>query len=54
MTGDENDGNPDARVGQFALKIQSADSGQPHVQNQATWAVRPLAAQELLCGSEGF
>src|ERR1017187_3306659 len=26
MTGDEYDRNPDARVGQFALKIQTADS----------------------------
>src|SRR6266478_5802653 len=54
MTGDEDDGNPDARVGQLALKVQSVDSRKSHVQNQATWPIRPLAAQELLRGPEGL
>ena len=54
MTGDENNGNMDARVDQFPLKIQTADSGKPHIEDQATWPVRPLAAQELLRGAEGL
>jgi hypothetical protein len=31
MTRDEDDGNPDTRVSQLALKIQTADSGKSHV-----------------------
>src|SRR6185369_9309677 len=54
MTGDEDDGNPDACVGQLVLKVQTADSREPHVQNQTTWAVRPRTAQELLWCSEGL
>ena len=54
MTGDENNGNMDARVDQFPLKIQTADSGKSHIEDQATWPVRPLAAQELLRGAEGL
>src|SRR5260370_9003733 len=48
MPGDEDDRNPDARVSQLALKIQTVDSRKPHVQNQATWPICPLAVQEFL------
>src|SRR6266849_6272501 len=48
MTGNEDDGNLDARVNQLALKVQAADSRKAHVQNKATWPIRPLAAWELL------
>src|ERR1022692_303943 len=54
MTGDEDDGNPDARIRQLALKVQTADAGKPHVQNKATWSFPPLAAQELLRRPEGL
>src|ERR1700737_1917417 len=54
MTGDENDGNPNARIRQLALKVQTADARKSHIQNKATWFVRPLAAQELLRRPEGL
>src|ERR1700730_8662294 len=54
MTGDEDDGNPYARVGQLALKIQTVDTRKSHVQNEATWSIRSLAAQELLRRPEGL
>src|SRR5271167_1381045 len=54
VTGDENDGNPDARVSQFALKVQATDARKSHVQDQATWPVRMLAAQELLRRRKGL
>src|ERR1700686_547509 len=54
MAGNKNDGNPNTGVNQLALKIETADSGKSHVQNQATWPIRALAAQELLRRSEGF
>src|SRR5467141_3409815 len=44
MTGNEDDGNLDARVSQLALKVQAADSRKAHVQNKATWPIRPLVA----------
>src|SRR5207253_837408 len=43
MPGDEDDGNPDARIRQLALKVQAVDARKSHVQNQATWPVRTLA-----------
>jgi hypothetical protein len=54
MTSDEDDGNPDARVNQLVLKVQTVDSRKSYIQNQATRTVRPLAAQEFLCCSEGL
>src|SRR5258708_26131811 len=54
MTGDKDNGNPNARLSQLALKIQTAESGEPHVQNKATWPIRPLAAYELLRRREGL
>src|SRR5713226_3064765 len=44
MPGDEDDGNPDARIRQLALKVQTVHTRKSHVQNKATWPVRPLAA----------
>ena len=44
MTGDEDDGNLDTRVSQLTLKVQTVDSGKSHVQDQATWPIRPLAS----------
>src|SRR6202158_3646295 len=54
MTRDEDDGNPDARVSQLALKVQTVDSRKSHVQHEATWRVRPFAAHELLRGPEAL
>src|ERR1700686_1272701 len=48
MTGDKDNGNPGASIGQFALKILTANSGKSDVKNQATWRVWPLAVQEVL------
>src|SRR5277367_469158 len=48
VAGDKNDGNPDARILQLSLEVQAADTGKPHVQNQATWSFRPLAGKESL------
>src|ERR1700739_2218166 len=50
---DENDRDLDACASQFMLKLQTVDARKPDVQNQATWSVRPLPAQELLGCSEG-
>src|SRR6266550_4284797 len=44
MTGDEDDGNVDVRVSQLTLKVQTVDSRKPHIQDEATWSVRPFAA----------
>src|SRR5580700_9090932 len=44
MARDEDYGNRNTRVGQLALKIQAINSRKSHVQNQATWSVRWLAA----------
>src|ERR1700680_3988088 len=54
MASNKNDGNPNTGVNQLALKIETADSRKSHVQNQATWPIRALAAQEFLRRSEGF
>src|SRR6266851_3856273 len=44
MTGDEDNGNADARVSQLALKVQTIDTRKSHVQNKATWPIRSVAA----------
>src|SRR5258708_6940896 len=44
VTGDEDDGNLDARVSQLALKFKTIDSRKSHVQDKAAWPIRPLAA----------
>src|SRR6266699_3570305 len=36
VTGNKDDGNADARIAQFALKIQTSYSTQSHIYNQAT------------------
>jgi hypothetical protein len=54
MTGDEDDGDLDARISQLALKVQTVDSRKAHVQNKAAWPVRPLSAQELVRNPEGL
>src|ERR1700687_1101810 len=54
MTGDKDNRNANSRVRQFALKVQTVDSWESHVQNQATWSVRPLAAQKLLRRPKGL
>jgi hypothetical protein len=54
MCGNKDDGNRYAELSQHALKIQSAHLGQSYVQNQATRVGRPLLAQKLLPGREGF
>ena len=54
MTGDENDGDPEARVSQLALKLEAVDSRKSHVQHKTAWAVRPLAGQKFLRRPEGL
>src|SRR5882672_1107733 len=54
MTGDKNNRNSDAGINQLMLKVQTVDSGKSHVQNQATWRIRALTAEEFLRCSEGF
>jgi Outer membrane efflux protein len=52
MTGDEDDGDRDAGLGQLTLEIEAAQSRQSHIQNEASRRVRTLAAQEFLGGRE--
>src|SRR6266550_9600135 len=47
MPGDEDDGNPDARIRQLALKVQAVDARKSHVQNQATWSVRTQSSSSI-------
>src|SRR5437588_12143108 len=54
MPGDEDDGDPDARVNQLVLKVQAVDSRESYVQNQATWTIWPFAAEEFLRRPEGL
>src|ERR1700751_3520596 len=54
MTGDEDDGNVNARIRQLALKVQTVHSRKSHVQDKATWPVRAVAAQERFRRSEGL
>src|SRR6266478_3729843 len=54
MTSNKDDRNPDSGLRQVALKVQTVNSWKSHVQNQATWRVRPLATQELLRRPEGL
>src|SRR4029077_5066880 len=37
MGGNKNYWNPNARVDQLVLKVQTVDSRKSHIQNQATW-----------------
>src|SRR2546427_5252854 len=54
MTGDKDDRNPDARVNQLVLKVQTVHSRESYVQNQATRSVRPLATEEFLRRPKGL
>src|SRR6266404_1891028 len=54
MTSNKDDRNPDSGLRQVALKVQTVNSWKSHVQNQATWPVRPLATQKLLRRPEGL
>src|ERR1700740_533650 len=54
MTGDEDDGNVNARVRQLALKVQTVHSRKSHVQDKATWPVRPVAAPKRFRCSESL
>ena len=44
MTGNEDDGDLDARVSQLVLKVETADARKAYVQNQATRPIWSLAA----------
>src|SRR4051812_45933319 len=48
VTSNKDDGDTNPSVGQLALKIETASSRQPDIQNQTTWTVNTLVAQELL------
>jgi hypothetical protein len=52
VPGDEYNGDADAGVGQFTLKIEPAYSGQPDVEHKATGSIRSLAFQKLRCRTE--
>src|SRR2546422_3707413 len=54
MTGDEDDRNVDAHLGQLVVNFESADARKPHVQDQAARTIRVLAAEELLRGREAL
>src|SRR5258708_34229200 len=54
MASNEDDRNPDARIRQLALKLQAVNARKSHIQNETTWFVRPLAAQEFLRRSKGL
>ena len=54
MTGDEDDGNVDARVHQLTLELEAVDSGKSHIEDKAAGSVRALAAQEFLRRREGL
>src|ERR1700726_3115958 len=47
MPGDEDDGDPDARVSQLALQVETVDARKAHVQDKAAWPLRWLVAQEF-------
>jgi hypothetical protein len=53
VTGDEDDGDSDARVSQLALQVETVDSGKAHVQDKAARPVRWLVAQEFFCRPKG-
>ena len=53
MTGNEDDGDLDARVSQLVLKVETADSRKAHVQDKAAWPVRLPTAQEFFCRPKG-
>ena len=48
MTGNENNRNLDLGIRQFALKIQPAGAGQPHIQDETTRLMGEFALKELL------
>ncbi len=48
MSREKNDGNTYSRSFQFVLKIQAADAGKPHIQNQATGTVTMLSRLRTL------
>src|ERR1700752_294290 len=54
MTGDEDDGNVNARVRQLALKVQTVHSRKSRVQDKTTWRLRAVAAQERFRCSESL
>ena len=54
MTGEEDDGNMNARLGQVLLYVEPADARKPHVQNQAARTVRAPVLEELLRARKGF
>src|SRR6202040_3827844 len=47
MAGDEDDGNPDVRFRQFALKVQPAHARQAYVEYEAARRVRSRDPQEI-------
>lgn len=49
MPRDEHDGNPDVRLCQLGLEIETAQSWKANIEYQAVRYVRVLAVQELLC-----
>src|SRR5258707_11335577 len=54
VTGNKNNWDLDARVGQLTLKVQTIDAGKVYIQNQATWPLRSPVAQEFFRRPKGF
>jgi len=53
MTGDENDGDLNARVSQLTLQVEAVNARKAHVQDQTAWPLRWLAAQKFFCRPKG-
>src|ERR1700761_8011147 len=54
MTGDEDDWNMYACIAQLVLKIEAADSGKPHVENETTGDIGAVVLEKILRGSKSF
>src|SRR6266446_6467027 len=53
MTGDEDDGDSNARVSQLTLQVEAVDAGKAHIQDETAWPLRWLAAQIFFCRPKG-
>src|ERR1700732_454556 len=54
VTCEKNDGNINLRLGEFPLKVRSAQIRKPDVEDQASWHIRTFGTQELSSRAEGL
>ena len=54
VAGDKDDGQLDARHGQFILQLETADFRHPHIENQASRFLPVTGLQKLRGGGKGF